>query len=229
VDKPYRDKVFVGMPCYDRRVDIACVAGLMQCLEWYKIPFFCVGNSNISLARNEIAHVFLERATECEWFVMIDSDTIFTRDDWNILWEGTEDVVCCEYARKVFGEPPVKYGLGFSRVHRRVFEKIAELKKDDGSEYALRYYARGSIFVDYFPNGPNAGSQWLSEDHGFFTLAAMAQIQHRLENRTKLRHVEPYEYGYPDQIPVEILLMLLDKAGELDKVRKKLAQLEGAQ
>lgn len=193
-------KVFVGIPSIDRRIDVHCMMGLMRCMPFYGRTYFLLGMSNISLARNEIAHIFMEKS-ECEWLMWIDSDIVFTREDWELLWEGDEDIVTAEYAKKIIGEKPAQFGLGFTRVHRRVFETIREMKTEDGQDYAQRFYHKGAMMVNYFPNGANAAGRWLSEDHGFFMLAQMTDAKPRLETRTRLRHVGMFEFGYPDQIP----------------------------
>ena len=100
-----REKVWIGMPMMDRRIDIGCVTGLFQVQGYYEKPFFAIGISNISGARNKIAHIFMEH-TEYEWFMMIDSDIVFTPNDWELLWEGDEDVVIAAYAKKIIGERP---------------------------------------------------------------------------------------------------------------------------
>lgn len=201
---PPSEKVWVGIPSYDRRLDIGCVAGLFQCAHLYSRPFFLVGMSNISLARNEIAHIFMEKLPQYEWFVMIDSDIVFTIRDWQLLWDGSEDVVCAEYAKKIVGQSPTQFGLGFCRVHRSVFEKIKALKREDGDnvgeEYAQRFYHKGEMMVNYFPNGANPQGRWLGEDHGFFMLAQLTDIKPRLETRTTLAHVGYFEFSYPNQI-----------------------------
>lgn len=195
-----REKVFVTMPSMDRRIDIGTMAGLMACTPYYHMPFILAGMSNISLARNELAHIFLHK-TEYEWCMMLDSDIVFTREDWELLWEGDEDVVTAEYAKKILGQPPAKFGLGFTRVHRSVFEKINALQTPEGTEYAGRFYHKGAMMTNFFPNGPTGESRWLSEDHGFFMLCAMTDVKPRLETRTKLKHVGSIEYCYPDQLP----------------------------
>jgi len=196
-----REKVFVAIPCYDSKLDVACVSGLMQCMPYYARPFFWCGMSNIALARNEIAHIFMETFTDYDWLMMIDADTGFTVDDWKLLWEGDEQIVIAEYARKIIGEAPVKFGLGFTRVHRCVFEKLRALTNDDGKEKLTRFYHKGQVMVDYFPNGAMLSGRWIGEDQGFFMWAAYTDAAVRLETRTKLKHVGRFEFCYPDQVP----------------------------
>jgi hypothetical protein len=196
-----REKVLVAIPAYDSKLDAGCVAGLMQCLPFYERPFFWCGMSNIALARNEIAHLFVEKFVNYDWIMMIDSDTAFTADDWKLLWEGNESIVCAEYARKMIGEKPVQFGLGFTRVHRSVFEKIKAMMHEDGSERVNRFYHKGAMMVDYFPNGAIQAGRWIGEDQGFFMWCAMVEASIRMETRTKLKHVGRFEFCYPDQVP----------------------------
>jgi hypothetical protein len=196
---PPRDKVLVMMPCYDWKIDCECVGGLLQCVPFYERPLFFKGMSDVALARNELVHVFMEK-TNFEWAVMIDSDTTFTIHDWCLLMEGEELVVTAEYARKVVGEKPVRFGLGFTRVHRSVFEKIKALSTEDGQERAQRFYHKGEIYVNYFPNGVTAEGRVVREDAGFFMLVSLCEVSARVETRTRLGHVGPMKFGYPDQV-----------------------------
>lgn len=195
-----REKILVCIPAYDSRIDLSCITGLFQCMPMYHRPFFFAGNSNVAMARNNIAHLFVEKLTSYDWIMMIDSDTGFTIDDWNILWEGDEHIVTAEYARKKIGEKPVKFGLGFTRVHRDVFEKMKALLNDDGSERLGRFYNEGQMMVDYFPTGSIDSGRWIGEDQGFFMWAALTDSSVRIETRTRLKHIGRFEYCYPDQI-----------------------------
>lgn len=63
---------------------------------------------------------------------------------------------------------------------------------------------KGRMFHDYYPSGPIVNefvptSQWMGEDHGFFTLAMLAGIIVRIEKRTRLLHIGRKAYPYePD-------------------------------
>lgn len=192
------EKIFFGIPLSTRMIDYECSMAINRTLA--KLGgnvYFHSGISDIALARNIITQRF--KLSDCDWFMMIDSDIIFTDQDWDYLWQGSEDIVTAPYARKIPGTSPANYGLGFTRVHRRVFDAIDNLKNDDGAEYASRFYMDGAMHVNYFPGGVTGDSRWLGEDRGFFTLCAMAQLDHRLETRCQLRHVGSFVYGYPDQ------------------------------
>lgn len=195
-----REKILVAMPVFNYLIDVGCVSGLLGCWPLYARPYIWAGMSNIALARNEIAHYFVEQST-FEWIMWVDADTRFTPRDWELLWEGDEDIVCAEYARKILGRPPVQFGMGFTRVHRSVYEKIRAMTMPDGRDRAGRFYHNGALMVDYHPNGATPEGKWIGEDEGFFMWAASLDVKMRLETRTRLVHVGQFGYGYPDQIP----------------------------
>jgi len=195
-----REQILVAIPAGDSKIDCGCVMGLMMCLEYYHRPLFYGGCSNIQFARNSIAHRFMEESTY-DWLMMIDSDIQFTRDDWMTLWEGDEKIVIGDYSKKKLGEASAKHGLGFTRVHRSVFEKIKDLKTDTGEDMARRYYHKGTLMVDYFPQGAIGAGEWIGEDQGFLMWCANVENAVRWETRTKLTHVGRFEYCYPVQLP----------------------------
>jgi hypothetical protein len=209
---PPRDKVMVAVPGYDFKADFATINGLLQCLPFYVAPLLFGGCSCVALARNEIAHIFVEKFPLVDWLVMIDADTGFGIQDWFYLMEGEEELVIASYAKKLLGEAPVEFGLGFAKVHRRVFEKMKALKCDDGSERLNRFYHKGEMMVDYFPNGALESGRWIGEDQGFFMWAGLAQVTPRLEKRTRLMHYGRFGYGYPEQVPGFQIVMPEDGA-----------------
>jgi hypothetical protein len=198
---PSREKVCLAIPTIDGRIGVGCVAGMIDCIDYWGVPLIMPGVSNLPLARNLLAHAFVEKYPECEWLQMVDSDMIFTRKDWEILWEGDEDIVSAEYARKTLGDPPAVGGLAFARVHRRVFEKLKDLTSEDGQEVVRTFYQKGEMYRDYFYNGVAQGSRFLTEDHGFLMYCSMTDAIPRFENRTRLGHVGSMTYCYPEQIP----------------------------
>lgn len=110
-------------------------------------------------------------------------------------------LVCAEYSYKDDSLSPVRLGLGFTRIHRSVFEKIQNLKREDGESRAWQFIHGGKMLTDFYPSGPFVsqmvpGGEWKGEDHGFFTLCALAGIIPRIETRTRLFHVGTKEYPY---------------------------------
>jgi hypothetical protein len=198
---PPRDKVLVCIPTLDRRIDVGLLGGLLQCLHLFHHPYIWGGMSDIALARNHIAHKFVEHDTEFDWMMCIDSDIEFDISDWELLWEGDEDIVTAVYSKKVIGEPPAQFGLGFTRIHRSVFEKMKELKNPDGTEMVPRFYDKGQIHLGYYTTGPNSDARWVGEDKSFFFRASLTDATYRLETRTRLRHIGYFAYHYPEQIP----------------------------
>jgi hypothetical protein len=197
---PPREKVLVAIPAHDSKLDFEVVTGLMQCLPYFAQPLFLGGCSHVALARNKIAHLFVEKATEFEWLMLIDSDMGFTPDDWRLLWEGEELIVCADYSKKFLGQRPTGTGLGFTRVHRSVFDKLKNLMTEDGKEFLKRFYMEGQMYVDYFPSGVVMDGRWLGEDQGFFMLCSLVTDSIRWEKRTQLKHIGRFAWGYPNCI-----------------------------
>jgi len=192
------ERIFFGVPSMDRRIDCECAISIFRTVqEMGGQTYFHMGVSDLPFARNTIAQRFKE--SDCDWLMMIDSDIIYSREDWNTLWKGSEELVCASYARKIPGKPPAEYGLGFVRAHRSVFDKIDALQNDNGTECAQRFYYDGKLYVHYFPGGVSGDSRWLGEDRAFFTLCQLAGVYHRLERNCSLQHVGNFVYGYPNQ------------------------------
>ncbi len=192
------DNIFFGVPLADRIIDINCAIAIFSAINKYHgQSSFLWGISEVSLARNILAHRF--KKTDCEWIMMIDSDIVFTERDWLQLWESEEKIVFAPYAKKIPGARPAEFGLGFCRVHRSVFDAIDNLVNDDGREIVSQFYRDGEIHSHYFPVGVSGDSRWLGEDHAFFTLCAMTGIPYHREGNCSLKHVGPFEYGYPNQ------------------------------
>lgn len=113
-------------------------------------------------------------------------------------------IVTAEYSYKDDSLRPCRYGLGFTRIHRSVFEKLRELKHDDGSPRLWSTMYAGRLMTDFFPAGPFISQvvpngEWKGEDIGFFTLCGLAGIVPRVETRTRLWHVGTKAYPYMGQ------------------------------
>jgi hypothetical protein len=218
-----REDVYIGCPSIDGRIFVNCMLSINRCMNYFGQSYFLCGYSDIALARNHIVHAFLK--TDKNWLVWIDSDMHFTEQDWLLLWEegvacptnpngDPEDIVTAAYARKIPGAAPANYGLGFTRVHRRVYEAIADLKNSDGAELVGRFYMDGEIRVHYHPIGNSPDARWIGEDRGFFTYAQMTGITHRLETRTRLKHAGYFEYDYPAQVSSEVVWYVPKESNE---------------
>jgi hypothetical protein len=196
-------KILLAIPCMDYKQYTLNVMGMVSVLAasgGLVQPYWLNGNSDIRAARNEIAHYFINR-TDCDTLFFLDSDITFTLRDYAWMMEGEEDIVIAPYARKSLGAPPVKVGMGFCRIARRVFERLNDWQDTDGSECLRRYYKDGEIATDFFVNGATVDSQWLGEDSGFWHLCRLAtDISVRFETRTELGHCGMFVYGYPDQL-----------------------------
>lgn len=185
--------ICLAVPSYRSQIDVFCVAGLCNVIGSGRLgnqPLIEFGGSNVGAVRNRIADIFLNK-TECNWLVMVDDDVGFTIQDWDLLWEdhAGELAVCAEYLQKIDGHSiPAVFGLGFSRVHRRVFELLTELTTADGAAWVGQGIYAGSLLWDFFPQGVNAAGEYRQEDHGFWALVHAAAVSVRMERRTRLKH-----------------------------------------
>lgn len=198
---PDRDRVMILIPCKDRVIDLGCVRGIGQCMDYFSYQYVFAGSADIALTRNLGCHHFVEDKPQFDWLMMIDSDIEFDLSDWLTLWQGDEDIVTAEYSKKQIGAPPARMGLGFTRVHRRVFEKIRDYTYPDGTELAPKFYLEGRCISSYFTAGPTRQSRWMGEDHSLFMRAGVIEASYRIETNTRLRHIGPFAYHYPQQIP----------------------------
>lgn len=212
--------VLVCTPSIDGKVEAGFCGGMVQAAAAGLIGnvSYLVGCSDIGAARCKMAHNFLK--SEMEWLVFIDSDIQFSDQDLRLLLTVEEDpvidglvvpvgrteageelAVTAEYSQKNEMRSPNRFGLGFARIHRSIFERLAALvTQDEGVEVMGRYYDGGEIMVDYFPMGVNNESRRQGEDTGFWQHVRYLGINPRIEQRTRLVHWGRYAYHY--QIPV---------------------------
>jgi hypothetical protein len=185
--------ICLAIPCKTGLIDVMCMRGVCNVIGTGRLgnqPLFEYGGSNVGAVRNRIADVFLNK-TECNWLVMLDDDIGFTHEDWDLLFEdeGGELAVCAEYLQKIDGARiPAVFGLGFARVHRRVFELLTELTTSDGTPWVRQGIYAGTLLWDFFPQGVNAAGEYRQEDHGFWSLVHTAAVSIRMERRTRLQH-----------------------------------------
>lgn len=203
-------------------------SGLLQCAGLYGGHMFVNGNSEVNYARNLCVHAFMQLPAHFEWLAFIDADIQFSRSDFGLLisdcpendyagelgeWIGPigQHIRCAEYTCRPVSDAltesrrVAKLALGFSLIHKSVFDAIRELKDDNGQEQVRSFFYKGSLAYDYFPSGALGDSHWMSEDRGFFTYAALAGYKPWIETRTRLIHWGRYgaEYESGDvQVPL---------------------------
>jgi hypothetical protein len=198
------NRIFLAMPCGDSRMWAQTVMGLIAVLsvsEGRIKPFWLCGNSNIASARNEIVHHFLH-FTDCDTLFWLDSDIVFSPQDFAYMLEGPEQIVIAPYARKIMGREPVGFGMGFCRVHRSVYDALNDMTDAEGGEALGRYYVEGKGVATHFHyTGASTDARWFGEDTGFWHFAALNGATVRYETRTNLGHIGSYVFGCPDQVP----------------------------
>lgn len=200
--------VFVGRPIYQGATP-GHDQGMLEIVEDREIgaSYNHVGESSVSTARDYVAHYFLTR-TSCDWLVWIDSDITFSRQDWAYLMEDQagELAVCAEYLKKTqdLSLQVANFGLGFARVHRSVYERLNDLTREDGEPRLMRYRSGVVLngertmeeMIEYHPIGIHPDGSRRNEDHGFWLMVRLAEIQIRKETRTRLGHTGPYTWWY---------------------------------
>lgn len=201
--------VFVGRPIYNYATP-QHESGFHQLIEDGAIGsnYDHCNESSVSTARDYVVHFFLTRTT-AEWLVWIDADICFSRQDWAYLMEqqGNELAVCAEYMKKTQDLSPqvANFGLGFARVHRSVYEQLDNLVVEEtGAQRLMRYRSRVTLgdyegieeFVEYHPVGVLPDGSRRNEDHGFWLMVRLAQIEIRKETRTKLGHTGTFTWWY---------------------------------
>lgn len=220
--------ILLSMPCHDGRNMVETTGAIVAVggrFAAFTGPAEC---SHPSLVRNIIADNFLR--SDFKWLVCLDSDIYFSVRDWEYLMEPTvqatdpepsrlelggaqenaptqwaDALVSAEYAYKRDTFEPVKLGLGFTRIHRSVFETLINMKTGDGRQALWMGQKDGRKFYDFYPDGAYLStivpsSEWKGEDHGFFTMCMLAGIIPRIETRTRLTHIgrKGYPYLGPD-------------------------------
>lgn len=191
--------IAVVIPTYDGKLESTTALGMMylSAHKRYAMPYILAYCSNVVQARNRCVHWFMTK-TEYEHLVFVDADIGFSIGDWDMLLEGPEDAVCCEYRKKdQTNRIRVLWGLGFARVSRRVFKALDALPAPDEERDMLqRFRMEGEEWVDYFPQGVVTGDTWRGEDHGFWLMVQLAGIAVRVERRTKLLHTGVAHWRY---------------------------------
>lgn len=215
--------VMLAVPAYNHQVMAEAAGFWIACAQrFFAAVSIKQGVSSVSLARNLIAETFLQ--SNFEWLICQDQDIIASPQDFQFLMEPTlhevetestkielrmrdgmrglaDVIVSAEYSYKDDALRPCRYGLGFTRIHRSVFEIIRELRHEDGSPRTWQCLFQGRLMTDFFPQGPFISQvipngEWKGEDVGFFTLASLADIVPRIETRTRLWHVGTKAYPY---------------------------------
>jgi hypothetical protein len=216
--------VLVATPSHDGKVETGYAGALAACgsAHLFGNMVFLNGCSHVAMARNAIVDGFLR--SDYEWLVCIDSDIVFSERDFRLLldyplpdqpagieFEGqaaamdaaatrTDDglvlISCAEYSRKIDNGEPARFGLGFCRVHRSVYEALEVLTAGDGSARVHQFMHAGKLVSDFHPSGCMTDGQWLGEDTGFFSLVRLAGITPRIEQRTRLIHWGRKSYDY---------------------------------
>jgi hypothetical protein len=183
-------KVFIGMPCFDKKVFVPCVQSLMNAMKelinnGIASDFsFEVGLPYVSMARNNLIRKFME--SDATDFVFIDADLGFPGEAFKELIRANEDVVAGVYPKKQNEELyPVVLKLdenscvinengallasglptGFMKIKRHVIEKLVVAYPELAYTDAISGKTTYNFFGTYVKNG-----RWYGDDYGFCNL-----------------------------------------------------------
>lgn len=174
------------------------------------------GHTQIDMARSFLATLALAHGADV--VVFIDHDVLFDPLDVEVLAETARErraVVGAPYSKRAPGagivgkfhpgevtfgegggiyESPGALGMGFTAIHRSVFERL-----DQNPEYAVRGSADGPI-RPYFMKLV-VDSIWLHEDASFCHAARAAGAETLIDTRIRVQHIGDYPYQIEDAIP----------------------------
>lgn len=91
---------------------------------------------------------------------------------------------------------PVRFGLGFTRIHRSVLQTLIDANDDNGIPRVGWFREGGCDYADLFPEGPGTEGKWFGEDMGFFHCCALLGLTPFIETRTHLIHMGSAGYVY---------------------------------
>jgi len=209
--------LMIAMPCYGGNVSDKTVISLFnlgKLLNRNNIDnglLVMANQSLITQARTKIANFFLNN-TEYEYLLFLDADVGFKPDDVLKLLSHKKDIVGGTYPMKsiplrwpfTLSQPEQRdgdlikienNGIGFTLIHRSVFQKIIEkygkeikffpVNNDVNQsltekEYNNSYHFFGEIKIDDY---------YFSEDKSFFYLTKQCGIENWLDVSINLSHV----------------------------------------
>jgi len=209
--------VMIGLPAYGGNISDKTTSGLFGLGKTFvrnNIEHAILISANESLitkGRSKIANIFLNN-TNLEYLFFLDSDIGFSPEDVLKLLSHNKQIVCGAYPMKTI---PLKWnftltepqkregnlvsieriGIGFSLIHRSVFEKIIEkfgnelrFRADENSiGYDITEREKNNSY--HFFTEMKIDDVYLSEDLSFFTRAKMCGIQPWMDVSINLCHV----------------------------------------
>jgi hypothetical protein len=209
--------LLICTPCYGGNVSDKTTVSLFnlgKLLARNNVPHGLLTTANeslISKGRSKMANFFINN-TEYEYLFFLDSDVGFDPADVLKLMSHNKELVCGAYPMKTI---PLRWnftltnpemregdliaieriGIGFSLIHRSVFEKITQ-KYGKELRYIPEGYSIGHITTEeekknsfHFFSELKEKDVFLPEDLSFFTRAIHCCIQPWLDTSINLCHV----------------------------------------
>jgi len=191
-------KIYLAIPAYDSRVDILCMASIINNIKdlesrGYEVIFNTkMGDPYIDQARNWLVNTFLR--TDCTDMVFVDTDLAFDTDAIYRLMRLDKGVVGGIYPFRSEDQdgypvspildddkkPAHENGLveckfiptGLMRINRSVFEELKSrypIYTDDSGE--TKYFRTGQVFLH------EGDTRWWGEDNYFCEICARTGIK----------------------------------------------------
>lgn len=152
-------------------IKAAFMCDFWEAFKGREVIFARASDSHANRGMNKVACAFLK--TDCDWWINIDADILFTRRNIDhLLSHGDAKLVYGIYPKKSDETEPclgtfdivlpptdenlvtvLRSGRGFMLVHRSLLEAM----KEDNGGPALRYHNHGEVQWDFFPSGPVTG------------------------------------------------------------------------
>lgn len=209
--------VMIGLPAYGGNISDKTTSGLFGLGKAFvrnNINHSILISANESLitkGRSKIANFFLNN-TDLEYLFFLDSDIGFSPNDVLKLLSHNREIVCGAYPMKTL---PLKWnftltepqkregnliqieriGIGFSLIHRSVFEKIIS-KFGEELKYVPSENTIGHETTEneknnsyHFFSEMKIDNAYMSEDLSFFTRAKMCGVQPWMDVSINLCHV----------------------------------------
>ena len=152
-------------------IKAAFMIDFWEAFKGREVIFSRASDSHANRGMNKVACAFLK--TDCDWWINIDADILFTRKHVDyLLSHGDAKLVYGIYPKKSDDTEPClctfpevqkpgddnlvtvrRSGRGFMLVHRSLLEAM----KEDNGGPALRYHNHGEVQWDFFPSGPVTG------------------------------------------------------------------------
>lgn len=174
--------LFLCTPSHDGKVCTGYARGLAEITDLLAGVAFVNGISDVTLARNMQADVFL--SSSIEWLLSVDADIAFMRSDVLKLIASESGrgytIKIGTYVTRDAARLPITRGMGFALIHRDVFLGVRNFTRP--------FTHNGLSMHQYFASGIGNGDRFVGEDAAFFATCKAAGFLTRIVTGLGLVH-----------------------------------------